>query len=94
MRHKTPVTRNKSPLLWASFYPMLVAGALCLGTTSANAQVYPVKPVRIFVGFAGGSELMARVVAQQLSPVLGAWAPPATSRSMPRHDPRRTATPC
>jgi tripartite-type tricarboxylate transporter receptor subunit TctC len=30
-----------------------------------------VKPVRILVGFAGGSELMARVVAQQLSPVLG-----------------------
>ena len=50
---------------------MLVAGALCLGTTSANAQAYPVKPVRILVGFAGGSELMARVVAQQLSPVLG-----------------------
>lgn len=71
MRHKTPVTRNKSPLLWASFYPMLVAGALCLCTTSANAQAYPVKPVRILVGFAGGSELMARVVAQQLSPVLG-----------------------
>jgi tripartite-type tricarboxylate transporter receptor subunit TctC len=35
------------------------------------AQNYPVKPVRILVGFAGGSELMARMVAQQLSPVLG-----------------------
>ncbi len=35
------------------------------------AQNYPVKPVRILVGFAGGSELMARMVAQQLSPALG-----------------------
>ena len=43
----------------------------CLVSTSASAQGYPVKPVRILVGFAGGSDLMARMVAQQLSPVLG-----------------------
>ncbi|MGH8700425.1 MAG: Bug family tripartite tricarboxylate transporter substrate binding protein [Burkholderiales bacterium] len=36
-----------------------------------HAQAYPVKPVRIITGFAGGSDLMARLVAQQLSPALG-----------------------
>jgi len=35
------------------------------------AQNYPVKPVRIIAGFAGGSDLMARMVAQQLTPALG-----------------------
>jgi len=45
--------------------------AFSLGITGAIAQGYPVKPVRILVGFAGGSELMARMVAQQLSPALG-----------------------
>ena len=45
--------------------------AFCLGITGAIAQGYPAKPVRILVGFAGGSELMARMVAQQLSPALG-----------------------
>ena len=80
MQHKTQLTDNKSQASWA-FYCLLyalcvmpvalVACALYLGTTGAHAQAYPVKPVRILVGFAGGSELMARVVAQQLSPVLG-----------------------
>ncbi len=36
-----------------------------------SAQNYPVKPVRIITGFAGGSDLMARLVAQHLSPALG-----------------------
>ncbi len=40
-------------------------------STALGAQNYPVKPVRILVGFAGGSELTARMVAQQLSPALG-----------------------
>jgi len=53
------------------------ASVVCVLLTSvvaisgAGAQAYPVKPVRILVGFAGGSELMARLAAQQLSPVLG-----------------------
>jgi tripartite-type tricarboxylate transporter receptor subunit TctC len=45
--------------------------ALCFGISAARAQAYPVKPIRILVGFAGGSDLMARAVAQQLSPALG-----------------------
>ncbi|MEQ1776074.1 MAG: tripartite tricarboxylate transporter substrate binding protein [Burkholderiales bacterium] len=48
-----------------------MAFAWCFGITSARAQAYPVKPIRILVGFAGGSDLMARAVAQQLTPVLG-----------------------
>jgi len=49
----------------------IVPFALSLGVTGAAAQGYPVKPVRILVGFAGGSELTARMVAQLLSPALG-----------------------
>ena len=54
-----------------SFYFRLLAFALCLGTTGAIAQGYPAKPIRILVGFAGGSELTARIIAQLLSPTLG-----------------------
>ncbi len=42
-----------------------------IAASSAMAQQYPVKPVRIITGFTGGSELMARMVAQQLTPALG-----------------------
>jgi len=45
--------------------------AFSLGITGAIAQGYPAKPVRIIAGFAGGSDLMARMVAQQLTPALG-----------------------
>lgn len=50
---------------------MPIVAALCFGITNAGAQAYPVKPIRILVGFAGGSDLMARTVAQQLTPALG-----------------------
>jgi tripartite-type tricarboxylate transporter receptor subunit TctC len=40
-------------------------------STASGAQNYPVKPVRIITGFTGGSELTARMVAQQLTPALG-----------------------
>jgi tripartite-type tricarboxylate transporter receptor subunit TctC len=43
----------------------------CALVVPAGAQQYPVKPVRILVGFAGGSELTARMVAAQLTPALG-----------------------
>jgi len=49
----------------------LTAIALC--TTGAWAQRYPEHPVRIIVGFApgGSSDIVARLVAQQLAPLLG-----------------------
>jgi tripartite-type tricarboxylate transporter receptor subunit TctC len=53
----------------------LAAGAAALPGLSriAEAQAYPVRPVRIVVGFAagGGSDLIARVMGQWLSERLG-----------------------
>ena len=49
--------------------------AVCalLSTATAQAQSYPVKPVRVFVGFAagGGTDISARMVAQKLTDQLG-----------------------
>jgi len=58
---------------WLSFLfpPSAFLLGCVIAANPAMAQQYPAKPVRILVGFAGGSELMARMVAQQLSPVLG-----------------------
>ena len=50
----------------------VLTGILSLGTAFA-ADPYPVKPIRMIVGFApgGGTDLTARPVAQKLSEVLG-----------------------
>ena len=48
--------------------------ALCAGSAStATAQSYPVKPIRVLVGFPAGSgaDFVARVVGQRLSASLG-----------------------
>ena len=50
------------------------AVAVCIGlacATSALAQGYPVKPIRLILPFAGGTELIGRMVGGKLSPVLG-----------------------
>jgi tripartite-type tricarboxylate transporter receptor subunit TctC len=51
--------------------PVFVALGCGMAAPAAIAQQYPAKPIRILVGFAGGSELTARFVAQQLSATLG-----------------------
>ena len=63
---------NPTPRRW------LAAAALCLATAAfapatATAQAYPSKSVRIFVTLSPGStsDILARVVAEQLSKALG-----------------------
>ncbi|HLF38319.1 MAG TPA: tripartite tricarboxylate transporter substrate-binding protein, partial [Burkholderiales bacterium] len=53
---------------------IVIAAALAFGAAMpALAQEYPVKPVRVIVGFpaGGGSDLVARVFAQKLTGALG-----------------------
>lgn len=58
---------------WFHFILHPSAFILCcaMAAPAAMAQQYPSKPIRLLVGFAGGSDLTARFVAQQLSPALG-----------------------
>ena len=46
---------------------------LCFLTGTANAQTYPVKPIRLLVPFApgGSTDLIARIVAEPLGKLLG-----------------------
>jgi tripartite-type tricarboxylate transporter receptor subunit TctC len=51
---------------------LLVAG-ICLPAVAAAQAKYPVKPIRMVVGYAagGGSDIMGRLIAQQMSEALG-----------------------
>lgn len=55
------------------FASIVVIAALCIPAGTCHAQSYPVKPVRILVGFApgGSTDLTARLFAQELNKL---WA--------------------
>lgn len=53
-----------------AFFAALVV-TLVAPIPAATAQTYPVKPVRIILSFAGGTDLIGRMVAGKLTPVLG-----------------------
>ena len=55
----------------ALFMLLAVAALMLASGPRAVAQTYPTKPVRLILPFAGGSELIGRMVAGKLSPVLG-----------------------
>jgi len=55
------------------FYPLAVATLAAVAASSAWAQRYPFKPIRLIVPFApgGGTDIMSRVIAQRVSESLG-----------------------
>jgi tripartite-type tricarboxylate transporter receptor subunit TctC len=51
---------------------VLIAGVTAIAASPPTAaQTYPTKPIRLVLPFAGGSELIGRMVAARLAPVLG-----------------------
>jgi tripartite-type tricarboxylate transporter receptor subunit TctC len=55
------------------FLHLATGAVLAAAPQIARAQIYPTRPVRLIVGFAagGGSDIVARVIGQQLSAQLG-----------------------
>ena len=49
----------------------LCSAALTLFTAQAVAQNYPAKPIRLVLPFAGGTDVVGRLIALKLSPALG-----------------------
>ena len=68
-RRPAPTVPNTSRIL-------ILAGAACVLAPAAHAQTYPAKPIRIIIGTpaGGGSDLMARLVGQQLTSAWGQQA--------------------
>lgn len=64
---------NGLPALSTLIRSVAMAACLLVWPGMASPQEYPVKPVRVIVGFpaGGGSDLIARVFAQKLSGALG-----------------------
>jgi tripartite-type tricarboxylate transporter receptor subunit TctC len=51
--------------------PALLAAAACLTVMPATAQTYPSKPIRLLLPFAGGTDVVGRLIALKMSPALG-----------------------
>jgi len=66
-------THNPRSTIHAFFAFCLLTSAFCLGMAVAQAQGYPVKPIRIVVPLApgGGNDTMARLVGSKLADSLG-----------------------
>jgi tripartite-type tricarboxylate transporter receptor subunit TctC len=67
----------------------------------ANAQDYPSKPIRVLLPFAGGTDVVARLLSAKMSPAIGQQLVTeprlgAGATSPMRRSPKRrpTATPC
>ena len=67
------MTTFRAPRLRRIMASFVSAAVLATGAAGALAQTYPTKPVRIIVPFApgGATDMLARVVAQNLSQSLG-----------------------
>src|SRR5258708_9680651 len=52
---------------------LLVAGLSALAASSASAQTYPSRPIRMLVGFSPGgpADVMARLIGQRMAIALG-----------------------
>ena len=49
----------------------LCAAALAICAAPSLAQSYPAKPIRLVLPFAGGTDVVGRLIALKLSPALG-----------------------
>jgi tripartite-type tricarboxylate transporter receptor subunit TctC len=71
MNGKSKVESRKSKV--SAGLVCLLTSAFCLGIVPANAQTYPVKPIRFMVGFppGGTNDIVARLIAPKMSEYLG-----------------------
>jgi len=50
---------------------LLSSVAAAQGPSTSSGQVYPSKPIRLLLPFAGGTDAVARLLSLKLSPALG-----------------------
>lgn len=63
---------NRKTIMTRIIACLSAVGLICLGTNVASGQNFPIKPIRIFAGGAGGSaDFAARLIAQGLTGPMG-----------------------